>query len=175
MDLQAMHLLGGGPGFGCKANPRMQLQANTKWHKSAAATELAYSNQLEYRVCCCDYERSHAGKELLRNHGTEVAPAWRDPSCSHHLVFSLVEPRICVTFACPSHMRMPKVLPDFTFWSRMHAQTEGSAPHTLHKNVPQSNVHAHHLVKYCVATAAISKEILPLQLPWILHQRKSAQ
>lgn len=37
-------------------------------------------------------------------------------------------------------MSIQEVLPDFTFWSRMHAQTEGSAPHTLHETVPSSNV-----------------------------------
>ena len=65
MDLWAMHLLGGGPGVGCKASPRVQLQPTPKWHES---TELACSPQLDYgrrRVCCCNCKISHAGEELL--------------------------------------------------------------------------------------------------------------
>lgn len=65
MDLQAMGLLGGGP---CKASLRMQLRATTKWQESIAATELAnHLNLTMSGVCCCDYERSHAGEELPRN------------------------------------------------------------------------------------------------------------
>ena len=123
------------------------FRRTTKWHESTAATELANHLNLNMSgVCCCDYERSHAGEELPRNDVYRgrtclglVARPKGFPSSPQSLDF-WSGPRICVTLACPSHMSIPENLPDFTFWSRMHAQTEGSAPRTLHEIVPSSNV-----------------------------------
>jgi hypothetical protein len=131
-------------------------------------------------VSCCDCERSHAGEEL-RFYGMMLPRLHLPGICSVTLLVLTTIPSTYIVWT--SYLCNPRM-------SFIHEDVESSnltllfgaacmhrpnaPPHTFHRNVPPSNVRR---TPSCSVSCYNGRNwgILPLQLPWTLHQPSSTQ